>query len=101
MIVCASPASASDARSLWRIHGIRNCCETLRAVVAAVLYRTESQGNVLRSDYPMIDNEGWLKYTRVRRLSDGTLKVWDQPASGVPSGTTGVSIRPLFAEGRA
>jgi succinate dehydrogenase/fumarate reductase flavoprotein subunit len=94
-------ASATDARSLCRIHGIRNFCETLRAVVVAVLHRTESRGNVLRSDYPMIDNEGWLKYTRVRRLTDGTLKVWDEPATGAPSGTAGVSIHPFFAEGHA
>ena len=94
-------AFASDARSLCRIHGIRNFCETLRAVVAAVLHRTESRGNVLRSDYPLVDNEHWLKYTRVRRNADGVLEVWDEPVSGAVSGAGNASRHPFFAEAQA
>ena len=39
--------------------------------VRTVQRRTESRGNVLREDYPYIDNENWLKYTFVAQGADG------------------------------
>lgn len=74
-------AKASDVRDACRLHSLSNFVQVLKAVLTVIIHRTESRGNVVRDDYPMVDNERWLKYTRLRKEADGSLVVWDEPVA--------------------
>lgn len=91
-------ARAQDPRETCRIHSVRNFAETLNAVVTAILHRTESRGNVLREDFPMIDNEHWLCYTRLQMTDGGQFKIWDEPMAGSPPASPTASLHPYFAD---
>lgn len=62
---------ASEPRELAKVLSMKNFVESLEMSLEVVLHRTESRGNVLREDFPHIDNENWLKYTFMRREENG------------------------------
>ena len=70
---------ASDARQLVKVHSMKNFVEILEVLLMVLSHRTESRGNVLREDFPYIDNKNWLKYTVVRKSKAGEIEIWDEP----------------------
>ena len=70
---------ARDPRELGKVLGLKNFVQALEAILQVLLHRKESRGNVLRPDYPRIDNVEWLKYTRARLEHGGQLTIWDEP----------------------
>lgn len=75
----ATGLAASDPHELVKVHSICNYLDALVPTLAVMLHREESRGNVLRSDYPYIDNERFFCYTRVRCGANGQPLVWDEP----------------------
>ena len=67
----ASGLRAREPRDLAKLLGMTNFLQCMEISVRTVQRRTESRGNVLREDYPYIDNENWLKYTFVAQGADG------------------------------
>jgi succinate dehydrogenase/fumarate reductase flavoprotein subunit len=55
-----------------------NMVQTLQMVATAALERKESRGANYRLDYPMTDNDNWLKNLVIKR-EDGHLKMWSVP----------------------
>jgi adenylylsulfate reductase, subunit A len=94
-------AVAENPREICRIHGVRNFAETLWAVTTAILHRTESRGNVLREDYPDIDNEHWLRFTRLKMTDIGRLDVWDDPMTKPLEAPATITTHPFFAEAQS
>jgi succinate dehydrogenase/fumarate reductase flavoprotein subunit len=70
---------ASDPRQLVKVHSMKNFTEILEVLLMVLLHRKESRGNVLREDFPYIDNKEWLKYTVVRKNRAGEIEIWDEP----------------------
>ena len=91
-------AAAAEARDVCRIHSLRNFAETLCAVVTAVNHRTESRGNVLREDFPLIDNQHWLLHTRLKRDGAGGFEIWDEPVKNANVVPPTAAPHPFFAE---
>lgn len=71
-------------RDTVRLLGLRNFCEVLAVSYQVMEHRTESRGNVLRSDHPYTDNVEWLCMTRARLSGEGEIEIWDRP---MPEGT--------------
>lgn len=90
-------ASAEEARDVCRIHSLGNFAQTLCAVVTAVSHRTESRGNVLREDFPLIDNKNWLCYTRLKRDAGGEFALWDEPLKNADAVPPTATLHPYFA----
>jgi succinate dehydrogenase/fumarate reductase flavoprotein subunit len=72
-----------DKRRSWNRDWIfaleyENMVQILEMVATAALYRTESRGANYRLDYPMTDNDNWLKNI-VAKQEDGQLKLWTEP----------------------
>lgn len=72
-----------DRRRTWNRDWIfaleyENMVQILEMVAAAALYRTESRGANYRLDYPMTDNDNWLKNI-VAKQEDGRIKLWTEP----------------------
>lgn len=55
-----------------------NMVQTLQMVATAALERTESRGSNYRLDYPMTDNDHWLR-NLVLKQEDSRLKLWAEP----------------------
>jgi succinate dehydrogenase / fumarate reductase flavoprotein subunit/fumarate reductase flavoprotein subunit len=55
-----------------------NMVQTLQMVATAALERTESRGSNYRLDYPMTDNDHWLRNLVIKQ-EDGRLKLWAEP----------------------
>ena len=70
---------AHDPHDLAKVLGMRNFLQCMEISVEVVRRRTESRGNVLREDYPYMDNENWLKYTFARIGGNGELDLFDEP----------------------
>ena len=70
---------AGDPHDLAKVLGMRNFLQCMEISVEVVRRRTESRGNVLREDYPYMDNENWLKYTFARMSGNGELGLFDEP----------------------
>lgn len=68
---------AVTARDRVKLAGLRNYCQVLDAAYRVMRHRTESRGNVLRSDFPYTDNVDWLCMTRAKLRADGTIQLWD------------------------
>ena len=70
---------ADEPRDLAKVLGMSNFLQCMEISVRVVQRRTESRGNVLREDFPYIDNENWLNYTFVGRGSNGDLVFNEEP----------------------
>ena len=57
---------AKDYRSLVKCHNARNTVELWEIMARTALLRTESRGDHYREDYPLMDNDQWLKWLVVR-----------------------------------
>ncbi len=55
-----------------------NMVQTLEMVATAALERKESRGSSYRLDYPMTDNDHWLKNLVIKQ-ENGRLKLWAEP----------------------
>jgi succinate dehydrogenase / fumarate reductase flavoprotein subunit len=62
--------SADDWHEFAKLPGLTNFCEVLETSYVVMRHRTESRGNILRSDYPATDNDNWLTMTVARRFGD-------------------------------
>ncbi|MBM2811542.1 MAG: fumarate reductase [Chloroflexi bacterium] len=71
--------SASDPHDLAKVNALKNFAEMLAPALTVLLRRQESRGNILREDYPFIDNENWGCYTVFRRRPDGGTDFWEEP----------------------
>ena len=79
------PAVQVDTlREAVKLLGLRNYCQVLDVAYRVMEHRTESRGNVLRSDHPETDNVDWLCMTRARLASNGTVELWDVPRPDGP-----------------
>jgi len=88
---------ATEPREACRIHSLRNFAQMLVPVVTTIIHRKESRGNVLREDFPMIDNEQWLAFTQLRQRPDGSFEIWDKRV-GVPANIAPAVTRHPFFE---
>ena len=70
--------SASDPHDLAKVLGMRNFLQCMEISVLAAQRRTESRGNVLREDFPYMDNENWLKYTFAKMGGNGQPELFDE-----------------------
>jgi len=70
---------AGEPHDLAKVLGMRNFLQCMEISVRVVQRRTESRGNVLREDFPYMDNESWLKYTFARMGGNGELELFDEP----------------------
>ncbi len=80
----APDMKAGDPHDLAKVLGMRNFLQCMEISVQVVRRRTESRGNVLREDYPYMDNENWLKYTFARMGGNGELDLFDEPIPDDP-----------------
>jgi succinate dehydrogenase / fumarate reductase flavoprotein subunit len=69
---------ASDSHGLVKVHSMLNYLDALIPTLAVMLHRRESRGNVLREDFPYVDNENFFAYTRAKRGADDLPKIWDE-----------------------
>jgi len=70
--------SAADPHDLAKVLGMRNFLQCMEISVLAAQRRTESRGNVLREDFPYMDNENWLKYTFAKMGGNGQPELFDE-----------------------
>jgi succinate dehydrogenase / fumarate reductase flavoprotein subunit len=71
----------SDLMEAVELHFLLDCAENL---VVAALARTESRGGHWRDDYPVRDDENWLKHTLSYRQPDGSIKLEFKPVKMGP-----------------
>jgi succinate dehydrogenase/fumarate reductase flavoprotein subunit len=57
---------STDWHEFAKIPGLRNFCQALEVSYLVMRHRRESRGNILRADYPYVDNERWLTMTVAR-----------------------------------
>lgn len=74
----APTMKAADPHDLAKVLGMKNFLECMEISVRVVQRRTESRGNVLREDFPYMDNESWLKYTFARYRGNGELELFEE-----------------------
>jgi succinate dehydrogenase/fumarate reductase flavoprotein subunit len=70
---------ARDARELAQCNALRASLPIMRVILQVLHHRTESRGNLIRDDYPYMDNDQWLVHTVAQRASTGETRVWDIP----------------------
>jgi len=70
--------AAADPHELAKVHALKNFIECFEPAARVVLRRTESRGNVLRDDYPFIDNSQWAKFTVFRKEAE-SVRIWEEP----------------------
>ncbi len=69
---------ASNPHELAKVHALKNFIECFEQSLRVLLRRTESRGNVLREDYPVIDNSRWAQFTVLRKEAQG-VRIWEEP----------------------
>ena len=90
--------SAKNPHELAKVNALKNFIECLEQGLRVLLRRTESRGNVLREDYPVIDNSQWANFTVFRKEGEW-VKVWEEP---IPEDTDHIpyemtkTIHPFF-----
>lgn len=67
--------SARNPHELVKALEARSMACVAEMVVRSALFRKESRGFVYKPDYPLTDNDEWLKWIMVGRDGDG-MKVW-------------------------
>lgn len=65
---------AKDPRQLRKCHNAKSTLELWEIMAKTSLMRTESRADHYREDYPLMDNENWLKWLIVTS-EDGELKI--------------------------
>ena len=70
---------AAEPHELAKVNGLKNFVVAFEPALAVLLRRKESRGNVLREDYPEIDDVEWARFTVCRKEIDGGLKLWEEP----------------------
>ena len=70
---------ASEPHDLAKVLGMGNFLQCMEISLHVVQRRTESRGNVLREDFPYMDNQDWLKYTFARVGGNGALDLFEEP----------------------
>ncbi|MBI2303919.1 MAG: FAD-binding protein [Chloroflexi bacterium] len=65
---------ARNLRELVKAREVRNMALIAEAIVQSALYRQESRGFHYREDYPLTDNDQWLKWIMVKE-ERGEMKV--------------------------
>ena len=68
---------APDAHELVKAIEVRNMMKLAHLMVLSALAREESRGFHFREDFPMTDNENWLKWVMVKKEGE-EIKVWPQ-----------------------
>jgi succinate dehydrogenase/fumarate reductase flavoprotein subunit len=71
--------AAKDPHELAKVNGLKNFVEAFEPALMVLLRRQESRGNVLREDYPEIDNIKWAKFTVCRKEGEEVIKIWEEP----------------------
>jgi succinate dehydrogenase/fumarate reductase flavoprotein subunit len=66
--------SAGDFHMLGKILGLKNYVQVLEVVLNTYLLRRESRRALLRSDFPVTDNENWHKKIITRKNKEGSLE---------------------------
>lgn len=70
--------SADTPRELARVASVKAAAPIMDLVLAVLDHRTESRGNLIRDDYPHIDNDKWLTHTVVQRDGGVEYTLWDE-----------------------
>ena len=65
---------AKDHHYLRKCHNARNTVELWSIMAKTALLRTETRADHYREDYPVMDNDNWLKWLLVR-LVDGDIRI--------------------------
>ena len=68
---------ASNPHELAKVHALKNSIECFEQSLRVLLRRTESRGNVLREDFPEIDNTQWAQFTVLRKEALG-VRIWEE-----------------------
>ncbi|RMG51808.1 MAG: FAD-binding protein [Acidobacteria bacterium] len=82
-----SRVTAPDMHELVKANEVRNYLQIAEVVCEAMLVRRESRGELIRTDYPYVDNEEWLKWVVIKRenRSDGVeVSLWPLPYHRYP-----------------
>ncbi|MBI2953900.1 MAG: FAD-dependent oxidoreductase [Chloroflexi bacterium] len=81
---------ARNSHELVKALETRSMIRIAEMIVRSCLYREESRGFHYRTDYPLTDNDDWLKWIMVQRDEQGSMRVWAQnfptPYLPAPSG---------------
>jgi len=68
---------AGDLHQLVKANECKNLAAIAELMVLASLYRRESRGFHFREDYPLVDNENWLKWVLIKQGGSGPL-IWTE-----------------------
>jgi succinate dehydrogenase / fumarate reductase flavoprotein subunit/fumarate reductase flavoprotein subunit len=58
---------------------LQNLLQVAELVTRSAIARRESRGAHYRSDFPETDNDHWLRNIHLRRASDASVQLWDEP----------------------
>ena len=93
--------SADSPHELTKVHALKNFIECFEQGLRVLLRRTESRGNVLREDYPVIDNCQWAQFTVFRSEGAG-VRIWEEPLpEDRPQAEKAMIPHPFFAQSRS
>jgi succinate dehydrogenase/fumarate reductase flavoprotein subunit len=62
---------AGDYHQLVKCHSAKSTVDLWEIMAKTALERTESRADHYREDYPLMDNDNWLKWLIVRQVGDG------------------------------
>lgn len=68
---------AYDPHYLMLANEARSMVSNAEMWLRSCLFRTESRGTLMRTDYPYIDNDNWLKWVVLRNES-ARMKIWTE-----------------------
>lgn len=71
--------SAKDLHDLAKVNALKNFIEVFEPALRVMLRTKESRGNVLREDYPEVDNIELAKFTVSRKAASGDIEIWEEP----------------------
>ncbi len=79
--------TAPDIHELVKANEVANYLQMAEVVCEAMRARKESRGELIRVDYPYVDNDEWLKWVFVQRQDEGdelAISYWDLPYDRYP-----------------
>ena len=68
---------AYDPHHLMLVHEARSMVLNAEMWIRSCLARKESRGTLMRTDYPYIDNDNWLKWVLLKKEND-EMKIWTE-----------------------